>query len=253
MNCVAVLQLQELAQAQLLQTFSDALRHMSQETLISQVMTHLQLPPLSPQAQQAAALTLLSSSQLRVKAPRLRAEAPQLSAQQAQASAPGQQLDSRAPSMADPVAMPHPKKRRSQRKTRPASAGVPRLQSRFSICARQSGYPLESSDEEQGSARQQGAVEQSCILQGCSQADGMQASMQQKGWDQAGMSKQEWAQLDWSNQLPANTSALLQAVEMAAAAERPTRVCPVTGKLYCKHSYRLTMGLSEVQCPSLML
>lgn len=43
---------------------------------------------------------------------------------------------------------------------------------------------------------------------------------------------------EWSRQFPASTSALLQAVEMAAAAERPRprprSACPVTGKEVCR-------------------
>ena len=69
------------------------------------------------------------------------------------------------------------------------------MHTRFSICARQSGYPAESSEEEE--------AEEADIL----------ADLQ-----------------NWSKQLPASTSALLQAVEMAAAAERPGSTCPVTGK-----------------------
>lgn len=204
-----VLQLQELAQQQLLQAFTEALHHVSQSTLITQVM---QLLPLPSYSQQLAHPDPLSTSQLRVTLPRP-------SARQAQDSTLDQPLDSRKSSMADPLAMLHLKKRRSQRPTRPASAGIPGMQTRFSICARQSGYPSESSDEDQAPISQEEA----------DQIGGMQMGMKQWELGQHNCSKQDWSQLDWSKQLPASTSALLQAVEMAAAAERPGRVCPVTG------------------------
>ena len=72
------------------------------------------------------------------------------------------------------------------------------MHARFSICARQSGYPAEFSDGEEEEEREQ-----------------RDTLMELQ---------------DWGRQFPASTSALLQAVEMAAAAERPGSTCPVTGK-----------------------
>lgn len=208
------MQLQELAHDQMLETFSKALHHMSQDTLVTNVMKHLQLPAIPPHKQSTVAGDAPMSPHFRVSLPQQPAMQPQSStlellssrksnpgvklpqpvAQQTE-SCPLVHLGSREPSLLDPTAMPHPKQRRSKRPTRPASAGVPGMHTRFSICARQSGYPAESSEEEE--------AEEADIL----------ADLQ-----------------NWSKQLPASTSALLQAVEMAAAAERPGSTCPVTGK-----------------------
>ena len=187
------LQLQELARDQVLQTFCSALRHMDQNTLITRVMSQLQLPtgPVTPQ--QAASAHLLSPNSLRVTLSQPAAQQPQTTTLE--------QFGSRKSSLLDPISIPHPKKRRSERPTRPASAGVPGMHTRFSICARQSGYPAESSDGEEEEEREQ-----------------RDTLMELQ---------------DWGRQFPASTSALLQAVEMAAAAERPGSTCPVTGKRMC--------------------